>query len=166
MLWQQQFQEYSLYIVFTLIILMAISILLHLMMWNKLRKMQNKYQRLTRGIDNKNLEELLFAINEQTNTTSKQLDDIHSEQQKVIKKLKTCVTTPTLLRYNAFDNMGSQLSFSLALIDEKNNGVVLSNIQGRHESRFYAKTVISGKCEQHLSPEEQEVISTSQSPGL
>ena len=166
MLWQQLFQQYSQYMVLTLSTLLLISILLQLIMWSKLNKMQNKYNRLTRGIDNKNLEELLFAINEQTNATSKQLDIINSQQQNVLEKLKSCITTPTLLRYNAFDNMGSKLSFSLSLMDEKNNGVLLTNIQGRDDARFYAKAVKTGKCEQHLSPEEQKVISTNQSPGL
>ena len=63
-----------------------------------------------------------------------------------------------VLRYNAFDNTGSDLSYSVALVDEENNGVVLSSIYGREENRCYAKPVIAGKSQYVLSKEEQEVL--------
>jgi hypothetical protein len=63
-----------------------------------------------------------------------------------------------VVRYDAFDEMGGRLSWSLALLDDGGNGVVLTSIHGRSEARTYAKNVAAWKSEQQLSPEEQEAI--------
>lgn len=63
-----------------------------------------------------------------------------------------------LVRYDAFDETGDKLSFSLALLDGKNNGVVLSSLAGHDSSRIYAKAVTGGECREALSAEEAESI--------
>ena len=63
-----------------------------------------------------------------------------------------------LIRYDALADMGGRLSFSVALLDADANGVVLSAINGRTESRCYGKAVTNGAAEQELSPEEKEAI--------
>lgn len=64
-----------------------------------------------------------------------------------------------VVRYDAFTDTGGQLSWSLALLDDAGSGVLVTSIQGRSESRTYAKNVVDGRCEQQLSPEEQDAIS-------
>ncbi|MCW2933627.1 MAG: hypothetical protein JWM19_4589 [Actinomycetia bacterium] len=54
--------------------------------------------------------------------------------------------------------MSGQLSFSLALLNSDGDGIVLSSINGRAETRTYAKTVVGGQGAQELSPEEEEAI--------
>ena len=63
-----------------------------------------------------------------------------------------------VVRYDAFGDMGGRLSFTVALLDDAADGVVLSSIHGRSESRSYAKGVKAGASEQSLSPEEQQAI--------
>ena len=63
-----------------------------------------------------------------------------------------------VVRYDAFDDMGGRLSWSLALLDEGGDGVVLTSIHGRSEARTYAKSVASWSCEQATSPEEDEAV--------
>src|SRR5262249_5853743 len=63
-----------------------------------------------------------------------------------------------LIRYEALADMGGRLSFSVALLDEDANGVVVSAINGRTESRCYGKLIENGAAEQELSPEEKEAI--------
>jgi len=63
-----------------------------------------------------------------------------------------------VVRYDAFGDMGGTLSWSLALLDDHANGVVLTSIHGRSDGRTYAKSVSAGECEQPLSPEEVEAI--------
>ena len=62
------------------------------------------------------------------------------------------------LSYDAFGDMGGALSWSLALLDDGGNGVVLTSIHGRSEARTYAKGVSAWTCDQQLSPEEEEAI--------
>lgn len=68
-----------------------------------------------------------------------------------------------VVRYDAFGDMGGHLSWSLALLDDAGNGVVLTSIHGRSEARTYAKNVSSWSCDQALSPEEDEAIKFAKS---
>ena len=64
-----------------------------------------------------------------------------------------------VVRYDAFTDAGGQLSWSMALLDDSGSGVVVTAIQGRNESRTYAKNVASWSSETQLSPEEADAIS-------
>lgn len=64
-----------------------------------------------------------------------------------------------VIRYDAFQDTGGQLSWSMALLDDSGSGVVLSSIQGRNEARTYAKSVSGWASEAQLSPEEEDAIS-------
>jgi hypothetical protein len=63
-----------------------------------------------------------------------------------------------VVRYDAFGDMGGRLSWSLALLDDGGNGVVLTSIHGRSEARTYAKNVTGWVCDQPTSPEEDEAL--------
>ena len=62
------------------------------------------------------------------------------------------------VRYDAFGDMGGHLSWSVALLDDGGNGVVLTSIHGRSEARTYAKSIAGWRCDQQLSPEETEAV--------
>ena len=64
-----------------------------------------------------------------------------------------------VVRYDAFGDMGGRLSFSAALLDDAGDGLVLTSINGRSETRTYAKGVKAGDSDHSLSPEEQQAIS-------
>ena len=68
-----------------------------------------------------------------------------------------------IVRYDAFGDMGGRLSFSAAVFDAQGNGLVLSSINGRSETRTYAKALSGLVSEQALSPEEQQAIREAQS---
>ena len=63
-----------------------------------------------------------------------------------------------VVRYDAFNDMGGHLSWSLALLDNSGDGVVLTSIHGRSEARTYAKNLSSWTSQQQLSPEEEEAV--------
>lgn len=63
-----------------------------------------------------------------------------------------------VVRYDAFGDTGGHLSWSLALLDDRGDGAVLTSIHGRNEARAYAKSVTGWSCEQQLSPEEEQAI--------
>ena len=63
-----------------------------------------------------------------------------------------------VVRYDAFGDMGGHLSWSLALLDDAGDGVLLTSIHGRSDSRTYAKSVAGWSCTQQLSPEEQSAL--------
>jgi uncharacterized protein DUF4446 len=63
-----------------------------------------------------------------------------------------------LVRYDAFEDVGGRLSFSCALLDVKGNGVVMTSINGRQDTRVYAKPIADGRSAYNLSIEEEEAI--------
>jgi hypothetical protein len=67
------------------------------------------------------------------------------------------------VRYDAFGDMGGHLSWSLALLDDSGNGVVLTSIHGRSEARTYAKSITGWHCEQAMSHEEGEAVQHARS---
>ncbi len=64
----------------------------------------------------------------------------------------------SVVRYDAFGDVGGHLSWSVAVLDDAGHGVVLTSIHGRNEARTYAKSVAGWTCEHQLSPEEEEAI--------
>lgn len=94
---------------------------------------------------------------------------LEAELKSVRKLLRKKISTAQVLRYNAFAEQGSDLSFSVALLDDDQDGVVLSSIYGREESRTYAKPIRSSVSNYPLTNEEREVLSfvaaTDESPG-
>jgi Protein of unknown function (DUF4446) len=77
-------------------------------------------------------------------------------QQQVL--IEGSVRRVALLRYDAFEDVGGRLSFSCALLDEHGTGVVLTSINGRQETRVYAKPVTENTSTYNLSMEEAEAI--------
>jgi len=63
-----------------------------------------------------------------------------------------------VVRYDAFGDMGGRLSFSAALFDDEGNGLVISSINGRSETRTYAKPLVDLRSDHALSPEEEDAI--------
>jgi hypothetical protein len=66
-----------------------------------------------------------------------------------------------IVRYDALNEGSGQLSFSLALLNATGDGVVLSSINGRAETRTYAKPIVAGQGKQELSPEEAQAVHTA-----
>ena len=88
-------------------------------------------------------------------------EDVHGLRQEVAA-LKAdsadALRHLSVVRYDAFGDVGGHLSWSLALLDDSGHGTVLTSIHGRSEARTYAKSVAGWTCEQQLSPEELEAI--------
>ena len=70
----------------------------------------------------------------------------------------------SLLRYDAFEDVGGRLSFSCAMLDDHATGVVLTSINGRQETRVYAKPIAEGTSTYNLSVEESEAIRQAMAP--
>ena len=64
-----------------------------------------------------------------------------------------------VVRYDAFGDMGGHLSWSLALLDNGGDGVVITSIHGRSDARTYAKNIAAWTSQQQLSPEEEDAVS-------
>ena len=82
----------------------------------------------------------------------------HGDLAALRADLSEALRHVAVVRYDAFGDMGGRLSWSMALVDDAGNGVVLTSIHGRSEARSYAKNINEWKCEQAMSPEEHEAL--------
>jgi Protein of unknown function (DUF4446) len=83
---------------------------------------------------------------------------LHATDKRQQVEIEGSVRNVALLRYDAFEDVGGRLSFSCAMLDEQGSGVVLTSINGRQETRVYAKPVTGGVSVHNLSLEEEEAI--------
>ena len=76
-------------------------------------------------------------------------------------RIDGCIAYRSMIRYDAYGEMSGQQSSSIALLDAKRSGVVISSISHRDQARVYVKQIQEGESEIELSPEEQEAIDTA-----
>ena len=125
----------------------------------KFSKLDNKYKNFMKKIgDGKNIEEDLETFMHGVRNVEKRNEEISNYIKEIEGNLKTCIKKVGMVRYSAFQDTGSDLSFSLALLDEYNTGVVLNGIYSREMSNIYAKPIKEGKSSYTLSEEEKEAI--------
>lgn len=82
----------------------------------------------------------------------------HAQVEQLRELIRTSLSRIATVRYDAFDEMGGRLSYSTAILDEHGDGIVLSSINGRTETRTYAKAISKGESPHNLSAEEKEAI--------
>lgn len=122
-------------------------------------RMNDKYKKFIKKLGNgNNIEEDLENFMYKVDRVEKQNAEITNFCKNLNEDISKCIQKIGIVRYSAFKDTGSDLSFALALLDEENNGVVLNGIYSREMSNIYAKPVEKGKSQYTLSDEEVEAI--------
>ena len=123
---------------------------------SKLRKNYSDFMsKLGRG---ENIDEMLKGYIQKVENVDAENKEIEKYCEVLREKVEGCIYKIGLVRYNAFKDTGSNLSFALALLNENNDGVVLNGIYSRDSSNIYCKTVKKGISEYAISDEEKEAI--------
>ena len=146
---------------FLLILLGIVAVLLigFIILIVKVSFLNKKYISFMKKIGNgKNIEEDLENYMHRVNRVEKQNVEIKEVIESINKNMNNCIQKIGIVRYNAFKDTGSDLSFALAMLDEKNNGVLLNGIYSREMSNIYAKPVENGVSKYTISDEEKEAI--------
>lgn len=125
---------------------------------NKLKKFQAAHKVLLTSLSGADLEDFLNEYSTKSEVLETNMKDTRLRLARAEEKLKSAVDKAALVRFNAFPNMGSDLSFSLALLNEEGSGLVLSSINSRDESRVYAKPLVQGESRYPLTEEERDAI--------
>lgn len=138
------------------ILLLLILYISNLIKLNKIRKNYSKFmERLGNG---NNVDEMLRAYIYEVERVSNKNEEIVSYLEKINQNIAKCTQKIGIIRYNAFKDTGSDLSFALALLNEHNDGIVLNGIYARDMSNIYAKPIEGGQSRYALSEEEKEAI--------
>lgn len=140
-------------------IIVIVLLIAFLLVLGKVISLNKKYKRFMKKLgSSENLEEDLENYMYRVDRVEKQNADILNQINGLDKDLESCVQKVGIVRYSAFQDTGSDLSFTLALLDEHDNGVVFNGIYSREMSNIYAKPVENGNSKYTLSEEEQEAI--------
>ena len=144
------------YILFGIII---IFLLVFLVLLGKVIGLNRRYKKFMIKLgEGKDIQEDLENYMYRVERVEKQNIEILNQINGLDKDLESCIQKVGILRYSAFQDTGSDLSFALALLDEHDNGVVFNGIYSREMSNIYAKPIENGKSKYTLSEEEQEAI--------
>ncbi|MEW8973887.1 MAG: DUF4446 family protein [Tissierellaceae bacterium] len=145
-------------IVIALFIGMLALLILFLINLSKTNRAIKRYNQLVNGISEIDIEELLMKINKDINDMNRDISVMEQNIADVKTKLAFAIQKVGFIRYNAFDDMGSQLSFSIALLDAFKNGFVITSIYGRENVVSYGKPIKDGTSNIPLSAEEMIAI--------
>ncbi len=138
-----------------IILVMFIIILTNTVKLNKLKK---RHQKITNNFNDKNLETILIDHYKKVQEVTIDNQKIKNDIIKIKKDLSICVQKIGVIRYNAFNDVGSDLSYAIAVMDLEDNGFVINGIYSRESSTTYAKPVVNGQSKYPLSVEEMQAI--------
>ena len=145
-----------------LTILLVIGFVINILLFRRLNRRMKNFEAssstLQTFMSGHHLDTLLQEYNQKQAQQEQALAKLETKLSKVELKLRVGVDRAELLRFQAFDKMGSDLSFAFALLNQEGSGVVLSSIHNRDESRVYAKPIKEGVSTYSLTGEEKEVI--------
>jgi hypothetical protein len=121
-------------------------------------KLLKRYRLLLNGAEGKDIERLLLTQGADIEQLQANHAALEARVHQLAEDAKFHVQKTGTVRFSAFPDTGSDLSFAIALLDAHDDGVVISSLYGRSESRTYAKPIQGGKSTYQLSDEEKEAI--------
>ena len=125
----------------------------------RLNRQTSMLRQFFSGPAGEDLEGLLNRTLEQSTQAQIEAQTALGRVYEVSAQLSECMQRFALVRYDAFDDVTGQQSFSLALLDGNNNGTIVTALFGRNSSRCFGKTIVAGQPEHALSDEEKRALS-------
>ncbi len=135
-----------------------ISFLLVFILAFRLRSVRREYALLRGHADEPDIVAAVGRFARQLATMEERLDSLGTDLQGQSGSGRLALQRFHLVRYDAFEEMGGRLSFSAAILDDHGDGLILTSINGRTETRTYAKPIKALASDHHLSNEEREAI--------
>ncbi|ASA24986.1 DUF4446 family protein [Paenibacillus donghaensis] len=138
--------------------MLLVLLVILIMQGAKLRTMRRKYESMMGGNGVEDLEGLLIDLKNQADMLEEEQHKHKAALEATGVRIRSMKSNIALKRYNAFGERGNNLSFSLALVDDDQSGVVITSLHNRENSYIYSKPMDKGESQIPLSPEEKEVI--------
>lgn len=125
---------------------------------SNLKRLKSKYNKFMNGLSGVSIEAVLEDCIDKLNAVIEKNEDLEYQLNSLKRNMHYCIQKVGVVRYNAFDDVGSDLCFSVALLDNNDDGVVISSLYARDSSTTYAKPISRGKSRYVLSAEEIKAI--------
>ena len=124
----------------------------------KLKTLKRRVDSLTRGKDTESMEDIIVSFLERVESLEEGEEITRAALNAIKENLKITYQKTGLVKYDAFREMSGALSYSLALLDKENNGILISSMYSREGCYTYAKEIIKGESKINLSEEEAEAL--------
>jgi hypothetical protein len=144
----------------------VLALLLSLVLLVRVSRLRKAHEVLTGGDSGATFVESVTRQHREAEGLRTDVGMLRSDLAAARADLSDALRHVAVVRYDAFGDMGGRLSFSAALLDDAGDGLVLTSINGRSETRTYAKGVKAGESDHSLSPEELQAISYASRTGV
>lgn len=151
------------YLIFVLAFLIIVCIVILIVVLCKLKKLYRAYDRFMRGKDAESLENTLLSCIEKTEEVDKMNQMLREDIIGLRKNQRITYQKMGMVKYNAFREMSGDLSYTLALLDQRDNGFVMNSVYGKEGGYSYIKEIVNGECAILLSEEEQTALEKAKS---
>ncbi len=146
------------YLFIFLFILQVVLIVLLVILNNKYRYLQKSYTTFMKGRNGKNLEKSIFKKFEELEEISDLVNENKEKIKDISKKMEGHYQKAGIVKYDAFHEMGGNLSFALTMLDQNNNGWIFNAMHSREGCYTYIKEIVKGESYIELSEEEQQCL--------
>lgn len=147
------------YILLGVIVLLVILLIVTIVQTAKTSKLKKKYNKFMQGKDAKSLEADIIKLYEDNQDIKSMTDTNRQDIKKLYKNMELTFQKIGIVKYDAFQQMGGKLSFSLALLNENNDGFILNSVHSSEGCYSYTKEIKDGVCEISLGDEEEKALS-------
>src|SRR5918992_6228695 len=136
----------------------VLAILVVLLLALRIRKLRRQYTIVRGDAGDRDIVSVLSGWGRRVDDLNRRVDGVLEGQKRLDEIGRRALQRFHMVRYDAFEDMGGRLSFSAALLDEHGDGIVITSINGRTETRTYAKPIVGLASEHNLSEEERAAI--------
>lgn len=152
------------YFILGVIVVELILLILFIVLFLQHSKMKKNYQSFMQGENGRNLEKSILKKFSEIDTLINRYKEIDQAQKKLQDDYQLCFQKVGLVKYDAFKEMGGKLSFSLCLLDNYDNGVLLTSMHSTREGCYtYVKEIIKGESYVILAEEEKKALEQAKS---
>lgn len=141
-----------------LAVLMLTVIILLIVQIRKVSELKKRLDKFLLGKDGMSLEQDIIGLCEDNKFLKNSTDRNKKDIRNLYKQIETAYQKMGLVKYDAFNQMGGQLSFSLALLDENNNGFIINSVHSTEGCYSYTKEIKNGVSAISLGTEEAEAL--------
>lgn len=153
------------YIIIGLTVLLLLLVVLVIVQICNYSKLSKKYKKFMQGKDAKSLEKDIIGLYEDNKFLKNSTDKNKKDIRTLYKKMESTYQKCGIVKYDAFQQMGGKLSFSLALLNEKNDGFIMNSVHSTDGCYSYTKIVKDGNCNISLGDEEKQALNIAMGIG-
>ncbi|MFQ5600001.1 MAG: DUF4446 family protein [Candidatus Krumholzibacteriia bacterium] len=148
----------GLHLSITAAVLSLVALALCVFLFARVHRFTRPFEELARAAETSDLEDLLQAQLQGVDRNQRRIEEILAYTRHLRAQAMNAIQGFGFLRYDAFDDIRGKQSYSLCLLDAHRNGLLITTIAGRTDSRAYAKPIRTGGCEMAISEEETQAL--------